>query len=106
MWADFPLPAPRSVAPRGHVAHALAGCTLRPPAAASGPVVVSAFALKADVQSTFIYRLRRVAALSVRLEYRPSLSFVHRTYSGFGVSHTALSPKSRGSDSLLEIKAF
>ena len=52
-------------------------------AAASGTVAaVFAFALKAVVQSTFIYRLRRIAfaALSVRLEYRPSrsaLSMVH-----------------------------
>ena len=74
-WTYFPRPDPRSVAPCGHVAHALGVCTLRPPAAAaSGTVAVFAFALKAVVQSTFIYRLRRTAALSVRLEYRPSLS--------------------------------
>ena len=56
-------------------------------AAASGTIAVFAFALKAVVQSTFIYRLRRTAALSVRLEYQPSLGFVHGTHSGFGMSH-------------------
>ena len=62
-----------------------------PPAAASGTVVVFAFALKAVVQSTFIYRLRRTAALSVRLEYQPSLGFVHGTHSGFGIRNVACS---------------
>ena len=64
---------------------------LPPAAAASGTVAVFAFALKAVVQSTFIYRLRRTAALSVRLEYQPSLGFVHGTHSGFGIRNVACS---------------
>ena len=69
-------------------------------AAASGTVAaVFAFALKAVVQSTFIYRLlRRTAALSVRLEYQPSLGFVHGTYSGFGVSHAVQNVRLCGQD--------
>ena len=93
MWADFPLPAPRSVAPRVHVAHALAGCTLRPPAAASGPVVVFAFARR----TKYVHlpppprrrplRPSRISALS---QLRPSYIFGFRS-----VTYRSLSQKQR-----------
>ena len=75
-WTYFPRPDPRPVAPCGQVA--LGVCTLRPPAAAaSSPVVVFAFALKAVVQSTFIYRLHRRPPSVSNIGPLPALSMVH-----------------------------